>query len=156
MSKDNGQVRKPEKGKIPIPRSVEHRGREELGIEAYSPHGDVKLFVSSLISTTFDLNVEDDRQKAANIIARIKTQFGVDSTVGPSYSRDHNGNNPELRNDGRMGIYIDAEDERILGVKYLKQGLILERQYTAEDLVKYNDILPKVLDLLPNPIPQSK
>ena len=122
-----------------------------IGIEAYSPSGEVKTF---LWWRNFQRDPEGkDCNGTAALIARLKLETDADAAIGLPV--DLTGSNPQTGHvqipdkKGVYGVYIEAEKRPMFNLMVISRGVKSESKLRQENPEKFQEIFEGALALLP-------
>lgn len=160
------QESKLEIGEMPKPRymreawntSVDSDGTaiKWIGMEAYSPDGEIKKFLWWRNFKVGDLSKEQARDDAAAFVARLKLEMGVDSAIGLPVdlyqSNSATGHVEVIANEPEVyGVYVEADKRPMFNFMTMMHGVKTEAQLRRSKPVELDEILQKAKAVLPRP-----
>lgn len=126
-----------------------------IGIEAYSPSGEIKTFLWWRNFKTGNLNSKEARHDTAGFIARLKLEMGADAAIGLpvdlSGSKSETGYVQIPNKHGLYGVYIEAEKRPMFNFIAMLQGVKSEDELRNNNPEKFQKIFEKALAVLPKP-----
>lgn len=151
-------------GEMPKPRYIREGGDTSIdsdgsnikwiGIEAYSPNGEVKTFLWWRNFQIGNLKGKD-RNDTAAFIARLKLERGADAAIGLpvdlSGSNSQTGHVQIPDEKGAYGVYIEAEKRPMFNFMAMLQGIKSEGQLRHSNPEKFQEIFEGALAVLPKP-----
>lgn len=163
MSETGKETAKIKIGEMPKPRYIRegsgtsidggYSNISEIGIEAYSPNGEVKTFLWWRNMLVGDLNGKKDRYDAAVYIARLKLGSNTDAAIGlpidPPGSNPQTGHIQILSEKGIYGLYIETERKPTFAIATMILGVMSELELSIDDPENFNEIIEKALAVLP-------
>jgi hypothetical protein len=124
-----------------------------IGIEAYSPNGEVRKFLWWRNFKIGSLNRTKARHYTAAFIARLKLEMGADATIGLpvdlSASNSQTGHVQIPSEKGVYGIYVEAEKRQMFNFMAMLQGVKSEEELRRNNPTEFEEIFQKALAVLP-------
>ena len=164
MAETGKEVQKIKIGEMPKPRYIREASNTSvdsdgssirwIGIEAYSPNGEVKTFLWWRNFQIGGLHGKD-RNDAATFIARLKLETGADAAIGLpvdlSGSNSQTGHVQIHKEKGTYGVYIETEKRPMFNFMTMLKGVKSEDELRNSNPEKFQKIFEKALAVLPRP-----
>jgi hypothetical protein len=125
-----------------------------VGIVGFSPEKELKDFIWWRNFKAGDLSKEEDWSEVAALIARIKLETGADAAVGLAVDLANCDSEYEAvdtyKEDGVLGVYIEAPKRAMFNFMVMMQGIKSEEQLRAKRPDEFERVYRQALEVLPN------